>query len=537
MVVSGIEMCYDSTVLLFPEGGPVPVSGRKGGEMRPPCGEIRHTQEKTRTDKEFVNMNKGFTFLIVGICAFAVPVAFSQPIGSPITYKDDTPTYAELTPPLVPIHTEVPMMLGQTPNDDREQKLCVLDNGTTVVFWVNKGGSHHVNGMDRNGNRIFPVFTDGGAADIIVGVNTGSNTNWTLCKNKRGENVFLAAATWTASSLSNSDAIIPETVIDADGIVEDDGQGHGFFMLFDGNLQPITGPISISQFSAGHRDWDCCWLNDGKFVIVTNCQNHRYEGDPDYSSSNNKVATINIFNSDGSRFKDEFFTNDVTGKQEAIRCGALANGFVVMFSDSDNGVTAEFYDNNGNLLGSKFPIRDSALNAGATWMEACGGDLWVTVHEGATIPDGFAPLPELAGVGVVLAQLWNASGDPIGPPILVSQHSETRSLGRNRVAMAPNGSFAVSWQDGYADDVTFTECTVARVFNADGTPATDAFIPHNLPEFPPDKGGKPGQLMPGMNNEFVAFAWGTQAFGNCDCVVSVFPNPAKGTGVSDWEPH
>ncbi len=482
-------------------------------------------------------MTRGFKFLVIGICAVAVPVAFSQPIGSPMTFIEDTPTYAEAG--LVPLHTEVPMMLGQTSNDDREQKLCVLDNGTTAVFWVNRGGSHHVNGMDRLGNRIFPVFEDGGAADVIVGINTaGTNTNWTLCKNKRGENKFLAAATYLAGTLAGSNAEIPETVIDADGIVQDDGQGHGFFMLFNENLLSESVPMSISQFSAGHRDWDCCWLNNGNFVIVTNCQNHRYEGDPDYDASNNKVATINIFDSFGTRVKDEFFTNDVTGKQEAVRCGALANGFVVMFSDSNNGVTAEFYDNNGNFTKSVFPIVDSALNRPASWMEACGGDTWITVHEGATIPDGFAQLPELAGVTVVLAQLWNTSGDPIGPPILVSQHNLTRGLGRNRVAMAPNGSFVVSWSDKVADDVSFLEVMVARVFNADGTPATDAFIPHNLPEVENPMTGGPGQPMPGMNNEFVAFAWSSKAFsGNSDSVLSVFPNPAEGTGVSDWELH
>jgi hypothetical protein len=32
----------------------------------------------------------------------------------------------------------------------------------------------------------------------------------------------------------------------------------------------------------GHREWDCCWLSDGKFVISTVARGHQYAGDPDF---------------------------------------------------------------------------------------------------------------------------------------------------------------------------------------------------------------------------------------------------------------
>jgi hypothetical protein len=47
--------------------------------------------------------------------------------------------------------------------------------------------------------------------------------------------------------------------------------------------------------------------------------------------------------------------------------------------------------------------------------------------------------------------------------------------------MAGNGSFICSWIDTGADIIQFTDSVIARIFNADGTPATEAFVAHPLP--------------------------------------------------------
>ena len=54
----------------------------------------------------------------------------------------------------------------------------------------------------------------------------------------------------------------------------------------------------------------------------------------------------------------------------------------------------------------------------------------------------------------------------------------------------------MSWIDNAADDVQFTESVVGRVFNADGFPATQAFVVHPLPEFPETDGGNASESMP-----------------------------------------
>lgn len=492
-------------------------------------------------------------FLITGISALALAAVFAavsaaQPAGEEITIINDTPTFEEAG---LEAFTPEAVLLARTSGEDREPKASVLGNGAATVFWVNRNGSHHYSGIDAEGNRMLPLFDVDNDDDVIVGDNTGSNTNWTLNKADQNNNVFMIAATYQAGTLSDT-SIIPDTVVDADGIRLDDSQGHGFFKLVDGNLEILTeDPISISQFSAGHREWDCCWLSDGKLVIGSVSRDHRYEADPDFPSGGNNIATINIFNPDGTRYKDEFFVgSDLSGQQKNVRLGALANGFVCVYEDDKSLAGGEnlqkgiIYDNEGEMV-TEFVARDQELGIGVDWMDAGGGDRFVTVHQ-ASGPEGIG-LPEvLVGQPIIMAQLWNAMGERMGGYIVVSQHDDFRGLGRPRCAMAQNGSFALSWEDHLADDVDFTRSVAGRVFNADGTPATDAFVAHPLPEFtipgkePPEStgGGDPGEPILAMSNERVAFAWATRAApeGQArDIAATVFANPAEGTDVGGWE--
>ncbi|RJP22202.1 MAG: hypothetical protein C4527_22180 [Candidatus Omnitrophota bacterium] len=485
-------------------------------------------------------MQKRF-FFTMGIIAVSLLLSnaavYSQPIGETIELIDDTPTFAEVEN-LVAITPNGPVILAKTSGEDREPKLSVLNNGTTSVFWVNRSGSHHVSGVDVTGQRIFDVFEDAGADDILMGVNTGGNTNWTLNKADRVNGNFLAAATFQYNQLFGTGITLPDTVVDADGYSQDDGQGHGFFRLFNDQLQPITPTISISQFSAGHREWDCCWLSDGKFVIGTVCQEHRYEADPDYPAGGNKIATINIFNADGSRFADEFFVaEDLTGTQGDLRLGSLANGFVAIYKESFSGlVQGIIFDNDGNRI-KKFVVTDETFGIGADWMDAGGGNTFVTIHQingkdGMGLPDDLLDFP------IILGQVWNDQGERVGPYVVASQQADGRGLGRPRCAMAPNGTFVLSWEDALADDVQFTKSVVGRIFNADGSPACNAFVVHPLPEFADSNGGDPGEPICGMNNDIVSFAWGSRAVPNGaarDIVTMAYQNPAMGTEVASWE--
>lgn len=477
-------------------------------------------------------------FFMLFPAALAGWEASAQPIGGSIELRNDTPTYEEIG--LRAVTASGTIVLASSAADEREPKISILANGSTAVFWVNRSGSHHVGGVDASGNRLLPVFDMAIDIDVLVGVNTGSNTNWTLNKANPDGNIFMAAATFAAGPLTGSEAVIPGTVIDADGIQEDNQQGHGFFRLFNDQLEPLTPPLSVAEFSAGHREWDACWLNDGKLVIGTAAQGHRYEADPDWPQGGNQVATLNLFNPDGSRYKEEFFLDDMTGQQGNVWLGALKNGFVCVYQDDDSRVGGAnlFKGIIFNLEGEKkqeFVVTDEILQIHPAWMAAGGGGTFVTVYE-VTAPDGIGLPEELINMPVVLAQLWSDQGERIGPYILVSQHSDGRSVSRTRCAMARNGTFVVSWIDNAADDVQFTESVVGRVFNVDGMPATPAFVVHPLPEFPETDGGNASESMPAAVNGGVAFTWASRAVpggGARDIALMVFGNP--GTMLTAWE--
>ncbi|MFB3786476.1 MAG: hypothetical protein ACE15F_08905 [bacterium] len=488
-------------------------------------------------------MNSRIHSLVLGILILSAGTlagqdAAAQPLGSPIELLNDTPAYDEIG--LQAVTAGGTVALASSAADEREPKVSILANGSTAVFWVNRSGSHHVSGVDAAGNRLLPVFDMAIDIDILAGVNTGTNTNWTLNKANPAGNVFMAGATFLADTLTGSQAVIPEAVIDTDGIKEDNQEGHGFFRLFNDQLQPLTPPISVAGFSAGHREWDACWLNDGKLVIGTVARGHHYAADPDWPQGGSQAATLNLFNSDGTRFKEEFFVDDLTGQQGNVWLGALQNGFVCVYQDDDSRINGSILYKGiiFNLDGEPrkmFTVTDEALGLHPAWMAAGGGGTFVTVYE-TVGPAGIGLPEELVNMPVVLAQLWNEQGERIGPYILVSQHSDGRSVSRTRCAMARNGTFAVSWIDNAANDVQFTESVVGRVFNADGLPATKAFVVHPLPEFPETDGGNASESMPAAVNGGVAFTWASRAVPGGegrDIALMVFGNP--GTMVPAWE--
>ena len=495
-----------------------------------------------------MKLNRMNILILTSALVLALQPAYAQFAGDPLTLNDSTPTFDQINLEAI---TPMPLVLARTSGEDREPKVAVLNDNKTIVFWVNRNGSHHFSGADGAGNQLLPTFTVDTDIDVIVGENTGSNTNWTLCKPDYAGGGFMIAATYLGGSVTNINSWLPDTVMDVDGQRLDDGQGHGLFKIYHANLQPVTpDPVSISQFSAGHREWDCCWLRDGKLVIAAVNRDHPYAADPDFPAGGNQTASINIFNPDGSRFKDEMFIGDLVGQQQDIRLGTLANGFVCLYIDNKTNAGGPninkgiIYNNNGDVV-REFIATDETTGISVAWMDAGGSNTFVTVHQ-VNGPDSLGLPPELVGQGIIMAQLWSDQGDRLNRYIVASQHQDFRGLGRPRCAMAPNGSFAFSWEDALADTVDFKRSVVGRIFNADGSPATDAFVAHPLPEFtvpgsdPPVStgGGDPGEPIVGLNNERVAFTWGSRAVPDGlarDNVLMVFRNPAQGSDVSHWD--
>ncbi len=488
-----------------------------------------------------------------GICALALLIAagaFAQPLdGTPITFSEGTlPMLSDAG--FVPINTEAPLLLGQDPdNDDREPQTCVLADGTVIVFWVNRGGSHHFSGMNPDGSRIYDVFGSG-QDDVIAGTNTGGNTNWTICENSIDGTQFIVAATWKVSQMGGSDLVIPATVGDADGVKEDDGQGHGFFKIYDMDLNEVTsGPVSVGQVSLGHRDWGAAGLSNGGWAFGVMSRDHRWADDPDGDFSS-RTGFVNIFNADGTRAVDEFAPRYVGNYAGRFQIAPLSNGFAYVSRNENGDAVNEFiiFDNAGNELNA-IPMADTTILGTADapflgsyqWMAGAGTSTFWVMY-GATGSEAMAALgmPEdLIGSSLLLAAQYDSSG--LLGYTLVTTHSDfdVGSPDRPRIAMAANGSFSCSWEDELSNDVDLVPTMAFRVFNADGTPASVEALACDLPEYAGGV-GEPGEPMIGMNDDFISLTWGSRAYSNGanrDVVVNVVANPAEGSSVEGWELH
>lgn len=494
-------------------------------------------------------------FGILAVCLMLSGTAFGQ-------FVDGTefvpPPYLGITDQgIATLNVASPMLLAKTDGDDREQKADVLGNGTAIVYWVDRGGSHQFSGMKPDGSQIYPTFLDRSQPDIILGQNTGGNTNWTLCKASLAGDRFLIASTWKISDLPLS-IQIPATVGDDAGVKEDDGQGHGFFRIFDSNLNAITPAAkSISQRSLGHREWDVAPLSNGGWVITVVSQAHTWNDAPGAELA--KSSFVNILNADGTHAKPEFIpkvtaaqgqiVEDASGSRGDTLACSLPEGFALVLRSADT-PKAIIYDNNGNVLNS-FPVVESetlGVAPSLQWGDGGGASTFVLVYTvtltqalidaGLVAPDGAEYLAEdYIGVNVLLARLFNANG-PASDYIFCGSGDLT-SIGRPRVSVAQNGSFTVTWTNQDSGD-DGAKHPVFRVFTSNGTPATPPTLFHNVPEFMDGAtaltGNSDGEPISGMNDDAIVFAWGTYVWsGNRDTAANIIANPAKPQAVRDWE--
>jgi hypothetical protein len=220
-------------------------------------------------------------------------------------------------------------------------------------------------------------------------------------------------------------------------------------------------------------------------------------------------------------------TGAVSGAPEATR---LADGgHLVVWStspsnispalpDPNSGIYAQRYDAAGNKVGSEFLVNTTTEDYDAL-------PTAVGFAQGGFV---VAWMRQIDGQTDIVAQLFNASSDKIGGELLLNQLTDGQQNGPAVTALA-DGKFAVMWTS--SPDLNGSDYDVkARVFNADGTPATAEFTVNQKTAFY-QIGAGPGAITTLAGGRF-AVTWYSTNFNNTyDAYVRVFN--ADGSAASD----
>ncbi|MEL7166399.1 MAG: hypothetical protein AAGL96_13095, partial [Pseudomonadota bacterium] len=180
-----------------------------------------------------------------------------------------------------------------------------------------------------------------------------------------------------------------------------------------------------------------------------------------------------VFNDDGTVRTPEFqVETSVFSTRDTPAIAATPNGFLVTWSSFNSGsgwdIMGQYFDANGAAIGTEFLI---GTGTGTTTqynsdvaVDAAGNV--VVVWEDQSARDGSAY--------AVYGQRIDASGTLVGPDFQVN--TNTTSFQYNaKVAYLTNGNFVVTWQDDSGIDGSGS-ATLAQVFDASGNPIGGEFL-------------------------------------------------------------
>ena len=168
----------------------------------------------------------------------------------------------------------------------------------------------------------------------------------------------------------------------------------------------------------------------------------------------------------------EFLVNTYTAGNQWLPSPAMdADGnFVVAWTSryqdgSGNGVYAQRYDYNGNLIGPEFQV--NAYTTGDQWDPSVGmaaDGNFVIAWQGA----------DTTGSHNVYAQRYDSSGIPVGYQFRVNTYTSGNQL-RASAAMADNGSFVIAWEGSEGQDGSGYG-VYAQLYGNDGNPVGSEFL-------------------------------------------------------------
>jgi Ca2+-binding RTX toxin-like protein len=231
------------------------------------------------------------------------------------------------------------------------------------------------------------------------------------------------------------------------------------------DLMPPDFPINTTT-EGDQSDPSVTALSDGRFVVSWSS----YE-----ASSGTWDIRGRVFNADGSPAGDDFVVNSTTANaQEKPSITDLDDGgFVVSWSSNERGgpdwdIRTRIFNAEGSPTGEDFIVNTGTVHAHERPSITSLGDGRFLV---SWTSDGEIP-PGQPHAGEVRGRVYNADGSPAGDQFVLYTKWVSTPLDVS-VASLSDGRFVASWQS-YDEDVD--PLIRARLFNADGSPVSEAFV-------------------------------------------------------------
>jgi DNA-binding beta-propeller fold protein YncE len=244
-----------------------------------------------------------------------------------------------------------------------------------------------------------------------------------------------------------------------------DGDEIGVFMqLFDVDGNFVNGETQVNDFTTGDQTLPSVASDaSGNFVIVW--QSVGQDGFSNGIYGKRFDASGNALTPPGTALKgtevgEEFRVNTTTTESQTLANVAMdPNGnFVVVWRGGLRNYF-QLYNAAGEPVGGETEIFSAPLPSSS--------NLSVDMDDNGNFVVVWDDLPEAEIVGTIMAQIFDASGNPVGDSFQVDQDDEYGKFDPN-VTMDPDGNFVVTWtsidQDGDSDGVFY------RKYSADGTP-------------------------------------------------------------------
>ncbi|GAA6165455.1 hypothetical protein NBRC116590_31590 [Pelagimonas sp. KU-00592-HH] len=309
----------------------------------------------------------------------------------------------------------------------------------------------------------------------------------------------------------------------------EDTDGHGVrARIFDGDGNEVVADFLVNDFTQHRQNVPSVTaLENGRFVVTWALS----RTDSHLAQTTSIDIQARIFNSDGSEAVSEFQVNSVlTNFHTRPIVTALSNGGFVVVSHSDptaedrflTGIRVNIFDSDGNKTVSEFQANSvTAGNQFSPNVAALENGQFVVVWQ------SFDSVEDKSGSGI-RARIFNADGSEAVAEFQVNEIKNTNQTNAKVTSLA-DGRFVVVWESNEGEDDSESGIR-GRIFNADGSESVSEFQINDL--FPNSQAFPTITAL--SNGQFVV-AWtswdGTEDTSETDILARIFN--ADGTPASD----